>query len=102
VTARRQGDIRGWAFSCTCLLIALLPTVVAAQGEKDAVAGVVQDQTGAVVPGVQITLSDEAGLVVATTQTTTAGLFTFEHVRPGSYELRRRFPVSRTPQCAYD
>ncbi|HJZ74235.1 MAG TPA: TonB-dependent receptor [Vicinamibacterales bacterium] len=58
-----------------------------------AVAGVVQDQTGAVLPGAAVTLSS-SGAATATQQVMTdrSGLFRFERVVPGDYVIRSEFP----------
>ena len=55
------------------------------------VSGTVQDQTGAVVPGVAVALSTEAGTVVQSTTTDGSGTFRFERVAPGPYALRATF-----------
>ena len=53
-----------------------------------AVIGVVQDQTGAVLPSATIELVNAAGSIVQTATTGPAGGFRFERVAPGQYELR--------------
>jgi hypothetical protein len=53
-----------------------------------AVGGVVQDQTGAVLPAATVELVNAAGAVVQTVHTDAAGVFRFERVAPGGYELR--------------
>jgi len=56
-----------------------------------AVAGIVQDQTGAVLAAATVDLVNASGAVVQTTATDAAGLFRFERVAPGQYELRARY-----------
>lgn len=69
------------------VVVLLSPSAVLAQAGPGPLRGDVQDQTGAIVPGLPITLVDEAGSVVATTQTTPAGQFVFDRVAPGLYEI---------------
>ncbi len=56
-----------------------------------AVRGVVQDQTGAVLPGATVDLVASAGAVVQSTTANGDGAFAFEAVRPGQYQLLARF-----------
>ena len=56
-----------------------------------AVSGVVQDQTGSVLPGATVDLVAPTGTVAQTTVTDGAGTFRFDRVTPGQYELRAGF-----------
>ena len=57
------------------------------------VAGTVQDQTGAVLPGATITLAAPSSPTPATPIVSdTAGAFRFQRVVPGDYDLRVEFP----------
>jgi hypothetical protein len=57
------------------------------QADEGTITGVVQDQTGAVVPGAQVTLLDtDIGLVLQAT-TGGAGVYTFSPVRIGHYHV---------------
>ena len=55
------------------------------------VTGVVQDQTGAVLPGAVVELLTTAGAVVASTTSDNLGTFHFDVVSPGQYQLVARF-----------
>lgn len=55
------------------------------------VAGVVQDQTGAILAGAMVELIDGVGQPVETIRTDAVGLFRFERVAPGTYQLRATF-----------
>ena len=55
-----------------------------------AVAGSVQDQTGAVLAGARIELIDVSGTIVETTADA-VGAFRFDGVRAGNYQLRATF-----------
>jgi len=58
-----------------------------------AVAGTVQDQTGAVLPGATITLAPPASATPPTPIVSdTSGAFRFPRVAPGAYDLRVEFP----------
>ena len=66
-------------------------TFAAAQPSPVAVTGSVQDQTGAVLAAATVELVNASGAVVHTTAANEAGLFRFEAVPPGQYELRARY-----------
>jgi hypothetical protein len=74
----------------TVLLLALLLGLPQAPPPV-AVTGVVQDQTGAVLAAATVELVNAAGAVIQTTAADEAGLFRFERVAPGQYELRARY-----------
>src|SRR2546425_140058 len=59
----------------------------AAQGTTSRVLGVVTDQTGAIVPGATVTLTNEATGISFNTVTTGAGTYTFEAIQVGTYSL---------------
>ena len=72
--------------ACLCVLFVFAqPTF--AQVDEGTITGVVQDQTGAVVPGAQVTLlNTDVGLTLAT-KTDSRGAYTFSPVRIGHYTL---------------
>ena len=49
--------------------------------------GVVTDATGAVIPGVEVTLSDNATNLSTTVISNETGRYIFVNIRPGSYML---------------
>ena len=53
--------------------------------------GVVQDQSGAVLPGATVDLLTATGTVVQSTTADGAGAFRFDRVMPASYQLLARF-----------
>jgi hypothetical protein len=61
---------------------------VHAQFETAVVLGTVRDSSGAVIPGVSITLTNVETGITATTQTDTSGNYQFPNVRIGRYEVR--------------
>jgi hypothetical protein len=56
------------------------------------VSGVVQDETGGVLPHARVELINSAGAAVATAFTDNAGRFQFQAILPGQYEVRATFP----------
>jgi hypothetical protein len=58
-----------------------------AQGTASRVTGVVQDASGAVVEGANVTLTNEATNVAITTQSTSTGTYVFDLVQVGTYSV---------------
>ena len=76
------------------LTVGVLAVVIAQSAPRGvAVAGVVQDQTGAVLPGAAVVLSP-SGAATTPEQATTdhSGAFRFEAIAPGEYDIRTAFP----------
>jgi hypothetical protein len=89
--------LRGWRnigrmmFALLLFLVSAAPQGATAGAQSlggVTVPGVVQDQTGAILPGADVQLVSAAGVVFDRTATDGAGGFRFEHVPAGSYELR--------------
>jgi hypothetical protein len=71
------------------LVLALLPALAAAQSTATgAVEGVVSDATGAVLPGVRVTLRHQGSAAARATATGDAGQFRLVGLAPGAYTLR--------------
>ena len=68
-----------------CLLASL---VLYSQGTTSRVTGVVQDATGALVPGATVTLTNEGTGVAFKTNTGNAGTYVFEAVQSGTYTVQ--------------
>ncbi len=64
------------------VLLVLIPTLICAQ-EVASVTGVVTDSTGAVVPGVQVTLVNTGKSITYQGTTNSAGVYTISKVLPG-------------------
>ena len=71
----------------TALLIASPLPMVAQSTDSGTIAGVVTDASGAVVPGVDVTLADKSTGQNRTTTTNMAGSYVFVNVTPGTYDL---------------
>src|ERR1051326_8339358 len=80
ISARRLSLIAA-ILTVFCVLVAM-PTPAGAQNVAS-ITGVVSDQTGAVIPGVQVTLENpETGATYKTT-TNDSGSYTLNEVKPG-------------------
>jgi hypothetical protein len=77
-----------WYVATAAAAQAPSPTGSAATGPGTTVSGIVQDQTGAVLPAATVELLSASGVVERTTISDQAGGFRFERVAPGQYELR--------------
>jgi hypothetical protein len=78
------------ALVLTCALA--LASSAAAQGTTSRVLGTVLDQSGAVVPGATVTLTNESTGISFTTVTTGAGTYTFEAIQIGTYTVTMELP----------
>src|SRR5262245_2135281 len=67
--------------------IAFVPSVALAQGGTGQIGGRVTDEQGAVVPGVTITLVNQATGVQRTTVTDAEGAYRFPALGPGTYTV---------------
>jgi len=72
------------------LLIAFVPALSMAQSFTGSVSGTVTDPTGAVVPNVELTLTDVSTGSVARATSGPEGLYSFQNLRSGTYELRAK------------
>ena len=82
------------------VLVCLLPPPAFAQFDSAQISGAVQDTTGAVLPGVDVTLENVGTKQQRQAVTNEAGLYTFPNVPVGEYTLNALLsgfkPVSRT------
>ena len=70
------------------MALLLFPLAASAQTETGRVTGVVVDQTGGVLPGVTVTLTQTATGTVRTAVTDTTGRFAIPNVQPGPYQVK--------------
>ena len=75
--------------SVVVAVVCLLVAVISAQADRGRITGVITDGSGAVLPGVTVSLS---GAESRTAITNDRGEFAFEGVRPGQYELKATLP----------
>lgn len=81
-----------WIFLCIVVL-GLLPAF--AQTEAS-MSGVVHDSTGAIIPGVTVTVTNPATNFVRTAITNEAGVYNFPVLQPGIYNIKVELPGFRT------
>src|SRR5690242_5183615 len=79
---------RAVAVVTAVLLVGSLPAK--AQEYRGTITGVVQDSTQAIIPDVELTLTNVGTNVTTKTTTTTAGAYTFPLVQPGVYRMEAR------------
>ncbi len=72
---------------CFALLL-VLPSVVLAQGSASALTGSVTDQTGAALPGVSVTATNDATGLVRTVVTEADGSYRFVSLPAGTYNVK--------------
>jgi len=76
-----------WTLALLGLGIALWTSIATAQTTSGTIAGTVTDQSGAVVPGAKITLTDEATKDSREATGSDSGEFVFAALRPGTYSI---------------
>lgn len=74
--------------ACFLLIASFTPNSLQAQIDTGGVTGTVTDPSGAVVPGVAITLTNDATRIQLSTKSTSTGTYSLTAVRPGTYTLR--------------
>src|SRR5262245_17491268 len=72
----------------TLFLVLLFTLTLTAQAPSGDISGVVADPSGAIVPGVTVTLTNPATNAVRTALTNEAGLYVLRAIPPGVYNLR--------------
>jgi len=75
------------AFLAVALLV-LSATIMTAQERSGNIAGVVKDQSGGVLPGVAVTLTNKASNRIVTTKTDAAGAYIARELEPGRYSVK--------------
>jgi Carboxypeptidase regulatory-like domain/TonB dependent receptor-like, beta-barrel len=85
---------RAWWLVCLCLL--LVTGIATAQTDQGAITGTVTDNTGAIVPGAQVTLSaTDTGLTLQS-KSNGSGNFTFSPIKIGNYSVNASAPGFQT------
>jgi hypothetical protein len=72
-------------------LAVAVPATAQVPAPRFPVTGTVQDQTGGMLPGAEVTLTGGPDAAPRVTKTTDAGLFRFDDVPAGAYDLRAHF-----------
>ena len=81
-----------WCVLCMVVL-SVLPTVAQTQA---GISGVIHDPTGAVIPGVTVTVTNPATNFVRTAISNEAGVYNFPALQPGRYNIKVELPGFRT------
>ena len=77
-----------WRFvAATCVVVLFCAASANAQFDSAQISGVVQDSTGAVLPGVDVTLTNVGTKIERQAVTNEAGLYTFPNVPVGQYQI---------------
>ena len=79
--------MRRFALLCTLFVFFALPLTALAQRTTGDLRGVVTDESGAVLPGVTVTIRGRAVPGAPTTVTNESGLYRFPNLPPGSYDV---------------
>ena len=80
----------------TLLFLLFSTSGILAQIATGGITGTVHDQTGAVVPNVKITLTNDATGTATSTDSTSTGTYSLTGVMPGSYTLQGEAPGFQT------
>jgi len=70
-----------------CLSVVLVMSALSAQTFQASVTGMVRDQSGAVVPNVQVTATDVATATKYTAATNESGIYRFPALPPSQYKF---------------
>jgi hypothetical protein len=79
-----------------CVLFLALTFSVFAQAPTGVISGTVTDQSGAVIPGATVTVTESATGKIRTLTTNSAGLYSAAALLAGEYEVRAEAPGFRT------
>src|SRR5437870_5544012 len=82
--------------SALLVSVLLVSSPLSGQSGNATVSGTVADATGAVVPGVTVTATNNATGVVTTVLSNDAGVYNFASLQPGTYKLSATIPGFRT------
>jgi protocatechuate 3,4-dioxygenase beta subunit len=84
-------------------LILIIPLVgliltqpIHAQSGTGTIAGRIRDETGRMVPGVEVAVRNEATNVQRSTVSNDSGIFRVPGLQPGTYQVRAELPGFRT------
>src|SRR5438876_4797333 len=81
-----------WSAACI-LVLSVLPAVAQTQA---GISGVIHDPTGAVIPGVMVTVTNPATNFYRSAISNEAGVYNFPVLQPGKYNIKVELPGFRT------
>jgi Carboxypeptidase regulatory-like domain/TonB-dependent Receptor Plug Domain len=79
-----------------CLLLLLSGAPAWAQVDQGTITGTVQDSTGAIIPGANVTLTDTDTGLVLTTKANGSGIYVFSPLKIGNYKVSASAPEFQT------
>src|SRR5260221_6514618 len=82
--ARRSSSVR---IALTALALLLCAAPAFAQFDRGQISGVVKDQTGAVIPGATVTVTNVQTRLPRTSVTDGTGYYIFTALAPGGYDV---------------
>ena len=88
--------MRSFIFPAALLLCLTSVTPALAQSTSATVSGTIDDGTGALIPGVTVTATNNATSVVTTVVSNEAGAYNFASLLPGVYTVSARLPGFQT------
>ncbi|MGI8786053.1 MAG: TonB-dependent receptor [Acidobacteriota bacterium] len=77
-------------------IVSVLAVPLLAQSGRGSINGLITDATGAVVPGVEVVITDQATGVETKALTTDAGVYRAPYVSPGKYKITASLPGFKT------
>src|SRR5436309_632550 len=95
---RRRETVKAKISTTVILIVLLTPTLpLIAQNTSGSITGVVQDASGAVIPGAQVTLiNQEQGVTARDTITNEAGIYLFSALPAATYTVSVELPGFKT------
>src|SRR5688572_19464824 len=73
---------------CTTVALVATPLLASAQRTTGDIRGVITDESGAILPGVTVTLRGRTVPGAPTTVTNEAGIYRFPNLPPGTYDIK--------------
>ena len=74
-------------FLCTIVALGAIPWTTSAQQTTGSIRGVITDESGAVLPGVTVTLKGPTVPGAPTTVSNESGVYRFPNLTPGTYDI---------------
>src|SRR5437879_9737999 len=100
IRKRNNREIKGGTMYSRCLwsvwFMVFLSVVPAVAQTQASISGVIHDPTGAVIPGVTVTVTNPATNFVRTAISNEAGVYNFPSLQPGRYNIKVELPGFRT------
>jgi hypothetical protein len=100
MTSIRFSAYRLWILLLLTTMTALAPSLLAQSAGTGALTGTVRDTSGAVVPGVTVTLTSADTNQTRTTITSEDGSYRFSLLPPGSYGVKFSLPGFKTSEVS--